>query len=223
MGKLISIDGLDGSGKHTQSVMLYEYLKNKGKKVKLVSFPQYDSQSSALVKMYLNGDISTNMYDINAYAASLFYACDRYITWKKDLEEFYNNDGIIICDRYLSANILHQTVKLDSVYARRMFADWDYEIETQKMGIPKEDKTIILLVKPDISAKLIAERYHGDDKKKDLHESNIEYLQHCYDNAKEMALFCGWSILNCMTDDEKDILPKGIIFEKILKELNLEV
>lgn len=221
MGKLISIDGLDGSGKHTQSVMLYEYLRGKGENVKLVSFPNYESDSSTLVKMYLNGEISSNLYDINAYTASLFYACDRYVTWKKDLEDFYNKGGIIICDRYLSSNILHQTVKIADIHDRRKFADWDYDIETRKMGIPKEDKTIILLVKPEISAKLLTARYKGDDTKKDLHEGNIEYLQQCYSNAKEMAQFCGWSVVNCMTDDETDILSKDVIFNKILEELEV--
>lgn len=222
MGKLFVIDGFDGSGKRTQAEKLYEYLSNKGLKVRLVSFPVYDSDSSALVRMYLNGEISDDLYDINPYGASLFYACDRYVTWKKDLESFYKDGGIILCDRYISSNILHQSVKIENTFAKRVFADWLYDIETRKLGMPVPDKVFLLLVDPKISSDLMLRRYDGDANKKDLHEKNLQYLYACYENATEVATYCGWSIIDCMTEDKANILPVDEIFNKIVKELNLE-
>lgn len=108
MGKLFVIDGTDGSGKQTQLEKLKERFEKDGIDYKLVSFPNYDSPSSSLVKMYLAGEFGENAKDVSPYIASTFFAADRYATYKKDYEEYYKNGGIILADRYTTANMVHQ-------------------------------------------------------------------------------------------------------------------
>lgn len=222
MGKLFVIDGLDGSGKGTQAKLLYEYLKSRGDKVRLVSFPNYKHESSSLVKLYLNKGISTNLLDVNTYAASLFYSLDRYITWVRELQDFYNSGGVIICDRYISSNLLLQHVKFDSWEDKKKFMHWVYDVETKLLGLPVEDKTVLLSVKPEVSAKLLSKRYDSDDGKKDLIESNLDYLHECYRWSIKIAEYCNWEVIDCgvKNGDVDDILPVDVIFEKIKSIFN---
>ena len=166
-GKLIVLEGLDGSGKATQANLLYEFLREKKISVRKITFPNYESDSSALVKMYLAGEFGDSAQDVNAYAASLFYSVDRYAGYRKDWGEFYEAGGVLVADRYTTSNAVHQCAKLPrSEWAS--YLQWLFDLEYQKMGIPCPDLVIYLDVDPQISQRLMEERYHGDETKKML-------------------------------------------------------
>jgi len=199
-GKLIVIEGLDGSGKATQAQQLYDYFEKSGKPVRKVSFPDYDSNSSALVKMYLNGDFGTDPNAVNPYAASSFYAVDRYASYMQNWREFYENGGIVIADRYTTSNAVHQCAKLpedewDS------FLQWLFHYEYELLGIPAPAFTVYLRVDPDISQKLMTKRYNGNEAKKDIHEANLGYLKRSRQAADYCAKKLGWHVVECIEDD----------------------
>lgn len=186
MAKLIVIDGLDGCGKDTQTELLGHELTKMGKKVVKIDFPNYASDSSAPVRMYLNGQLGKNPELLNPYMCSSLYAVDRFIQyvteWKKYFEE--DDNTFILADRYLSSNIIHQGGKIKNDIERQNFNKWVYDYECSKCGLPKEDITIILTVKPETSQKLITERYNGNESNKDIHESNLGYLIDCYNRIQ---------------------------------------
>lgn len=195
-GKLIVIEGLDGSGKATQSKLLYEKLLAEGKPVRKVSFPAYDSESSALVKMYLAGDFGKDPGDVNAYAASSFFAVDRFASYKSDWGNFYREGGIVIADRYTTSNAIHQCSKLPREEWDG-YIDWLFAFEFRLLGIPAPDKVIYLKVDPAVSQKLMTKRYQGDESKKDIHESNLEYLEKSRQAARYCAEKLGWKTIQC--------------------------
>lgn len=195
-GKLIVIEGLDGSGKATQSKLLYEKLLAEGKPVRKVSFPAYDSESSALVKMYLAGDFGKDPGDVNAYAASSFFAVDRFASYKSDWGNFYREGGIVIADRYTTSNAIHQCSKLPREEWDG-YIDWLFAFEFHLLGIPAPDKVIYLKVDPAVSQKLMTKRYQGDESKKDIHESNLEYLEKSRQAARYCAEKLGWKTIQC--------------------------
>jgi len=195
-GKLIVIEGLDGSGKATQSKLLFEALLSEGKSVRKVSFPNYENDSSALVKMYLAGQFGKDPADVNAYAASTFYAVDRYASYKSDWGKFYEDGGIVIADRYTTSNAIHQCSKLPREQWDS-FLDWLMEFEYRLMGIPAPDMVIYLQVDPQVSQKLMTGRYKGDESKKDIHESNLEYLNRSRQAAEYCADKLGWKKIRC--------------------------
>ena len=201
MGKLIVIEGLDGSGKSTQLELLPQNLKKCGINSKTVSFPDYDSNSSALVKMYLGGEFGKKPGDVNAYAASLFYAVDRFASYKTNWGEYYNQNGVIVSGRYTTSNAVHQTSKMDE-YDWKDFLDWLYDLEYNKVGIPKPDKVIFLDMPIEVSQKLLSGRYEGDETKKDIHESDTAYLDKCRKAAMFTAEYSGWTIIPCAKDGE---------------------
>ena len=196
MGKLIVIEGLDGSGKGTQAKILAEALEKQGRKVKKVSFPVYESNSSALVKMYLAGEFGTRPGDVNAYAASSFYAVDRFASFKSDWEKLYNDGYIIIADRYTTSNGVHQCSKLPEEQWNG-FMDWLYDFEYVKMGIPKPDAVIYLDMSPIVSQKLLSGRYQGDEAKKDIHEKDTDYLARSRQAARFCAQHDSWTTIKC--------------------------
>ena len=163
-GKLIAIEGLDGSGKATQAKLLAGYLAAQGLVVREVSFPDYGSDSSALVKMYLAGQFGPHPDDVNAYAASSFYAVDRYASYKKDWGSFYENGGIVIADRYTTSNAVHQCSKLPPEQWES-FLGWLFDFEFHLLGLPTPDEVIYLQVDPAVSQKLMTQRYHGDESR----------------------------------------------------------
>ncbi len=196
MGKLIVIEGLDGSGKSTQLELLPQNLLKNGIESKTVSFPDYDSDSSALVKMYLSGAFGNHPDDVNAYAASLFYAVDRFASFKTNWGSYYNQNGVIISGRYTTSNAVHQTSKLPPEMWQG-FLDWLYELEYNKVGIPKPDKVIFLDMPVEVSQKLLSHRYAGDEEKKDIHESDTNYLDNCRKAAMFTAQYSGWTVIPC--------------------------
>lgn len=194
-GKLIVIEGLDGSGKATQAALLAEALEKQGKAVKKVTFPNYESNSSALVKMYLAGEFGQKPDDVNAYAASMFYAVDRYASYKS-WEQFYLDGGIVVADRYTTSNAVHQCSKLPREQWDE-FTAWLFEQEYEKIAIPAPDAVIYLKVDPEVSQKLMTGRYHGDESKKDIHEKDMEYLRRSREAAQYCADTFGWLTVDC--------------------------
>ena len=195
-GKLIVIEGLDGSGKATQAKLLAEELRRQGRKVREISFPDYKSDSSALIKLYLGGAFGSKPDDVNAYAASSFFAVDRYASYKGDWGPFYQQGGIIIADRYTTSNAVHQCSKLPKE-DWDAYLDWLFRFEYEQLGIPAPDTVIYLRVAPAVSQKLMTQRYHGDEGKKDIHESNVEYLNRSRMAAEYCAEKLGWKIVLC--------------------------
>lgn len=178
------IEGIDGSGKSTQVRLLCERLSTYGKPVKQIKFPNYESDASAPVKMYLKGEFGSNPNDVSAYAASTFYAVDRYASYKSGWNEDYNKGTIIISDRYVSSNIIHQSSKLQK-NNRKEFYKWLYDLEYNKLELPIPTAIFFLDVPPALSIKNVEFRYKGDNSQKDIHEKNRLYLQTCYDSAIE--------------------------------------
>lgn len=214
--KLIVIDGLDGSGKTTQFDIISKLLEEKHD-VKAISFPEYDKPSSALVKMYLNGEISKNAAEVNAYAASSFYAVDRYASYKIYWEENYKNGDVILASRYVSSNAIHQMGKLPE-NEWDDYLKWLEDYEYSKLGLPRPDCVIFLDMPVEISQRLMTSRYNGDESKKDIHEANVEYLKGCRRTALYAAGKCGWHIVECSGGDEP--LSVKAITDKIMYIIN---
>ncbi|MEG2045061.1 MAG: thymidylate kinase, partial [Clostridia bacterium] len=182
-GKIIVLDGVDASGKGTQSKLLYENLRKEFKNVHFLDFPCYESNSSYPVRMYLNGELSKNPNDINAYAASSFFAVDRYISYKKEWQSLYENGDTFICNRYVTSNAIHQCAKLpESEFDT--FLEWMFDFEYNKIGIPKPDLVFFLDMPLAIVKELLKSRYHGDENLKDIHEKDDLFLEKSYNAAK---------------------------------------
>ncbi len=224
MGKLFVIDGTDGSGKQTQSSLLKERLQKDGIDFKSVSFPNYDSPTSTLVKMYLEGDFGENQKDVSPYIASTFYAADRYATFKKDFEEYYNNGGIIIADRYTTSNMIHQAGIIKDKQEREKFLKWLWDFEFNLYGLPIPTEVIFLNMPPDYTEKLIQDRENKitHEKKKDIIEKNKQNTIDAYNNALELVKKYNWYEIKCVKDDKirtiEDINDE--IYELVKKKIN---
>ena len=204
MSKLIAIDGVDASGKQTHTDMLFEKLSNDGLNVRKISFPDYESASSALVKMYLSGKFGENPEDVNAYAASSFFAADRFASFRTDWMKIYKKpDSIIIADRYVSSNMIHQASKIDDVDEKNKFLNWLCELEFEIYGIPKPDITFFLDMPTDFARQLMRERENKFDKNaaKDIHERNKKYLEKSYENACFIADKYNWNRISCVKNN----------------------
>ena len=199
-GRLIVIEGLDGSGKATQAQLLAAHLKEKGLPVREITFPDYASDSSALVKMYLSGQFGPHPDDVNAYAASSFYAVDRYASYKTSWGGFYEQGGIVIADRYTTSNAVHQCSKLPPDQWET-FLRWLFDYEFHLLGLPAPDAVVYLQVDPAVSQKLMTARYHGDESKKDVHEKDTEYLARSRRAAEYCAEQLGWHTVHCTQGD----------------------
>ena len=204
MGKLFVIEGTDGSGKQTQLQKLEERLNENNIKFKSVSFPNYESSSSSLVKMYLSGEFGSNPNDVSGYIASTFYAVDRYATYKKELEKFYNDGGIILADRYTTANMVHQASKISDLKEREKFLDWLFNLEFGIYGLPKPNRVFFLNMPPNKSKELIKNRINkfSHEKIKDIHERNQEYIIESYNAACSLIDKYDWYEIKCVKDDK---------------------
>mgnify|MGYP000916165368 FL=1 len=201
-GKLVIIEGVDSSGKATHAKMLYERLLKENKEVKKVEFPNYSSDSSALVKMYLNGEFGNKPEDVNPYAASVFFAIDRFASYKTLWKDFYENGGIVVSDRYTMSNMIHQAAKIKDADEKKAFLDWLWDLEFIKLGIPVPDCVIFLDMPPESALSLMKNRKNKITglSQKDIHERNIEYLKKSYKNACEVARLYGWNHVCCVKD-----------------------
>ena len=200
--KLIVIEGGDGSGKATQARKLFDRLRAElARPTHKISFPDYQSASSALIKMYLHGDFGSNPSDVDAYAASTFYAVDRYASYKTDWKKYYEAGDIIIADRYVTSNMAHQAIKIDDPIERQKFLSWLDDFEYEKLKLPRPNLVIFLDMPPAISERLIDERH-----KLDIHETDREYLRQCHRAYKELAAQYHWTVIDCALDGA----PRGI-------------
>ena len=203
MGKLFVIDGTDASGKQTQLKRLQERLEKENIEYKLVSFPNYDSPSSSLVKMYLSGEFGKNAKEISPYIASTFFAADRYATFKKELEEFYNNGGIILADRYTTANMVHQAGKINDKEEREKFLNWLWDFEFNLYKLPVPTKVFFLNMPPEYAFKLMKNRENKftHEAQKDIHESDENHIIDSYNAACEVANKYDWTKIECVEND----------------------
>lgn len=199
-GKLFVIDGTDGSGKQTQLQKLRERFDKEKIDYKIVSFPNYDSPSSSLVKMYLNGDFGTDAQAISPYIASTFFAADRYATFKTQFEEYYKSGGIILADRYTTANMVHQAGKIKDEQEREKFLKWLWDFEFGLYGLPVPTEVFFLNMPFEYSQKLMENRENKitHSEKKDIHESNKQHLQDAYNEACKLVKKYNWCEIKCV-------------------------
>ncbi len=199
MGKLIVLEGTDGTGKSTQLKLLTKRLQSEGTDFRKLQFPQYLEPSSALIRMYLGGEFGSSPDDVNAYAASTFYAVDRYASYKKVWGEYYRNGGLLISDRYTTSNAVHQGGKVPPE-EREEFFRWLYELEYTRMGLPRPDLVLCLDMPIELAEQLMRRRESQTDTKADIHERDEAYLMQCRRTAAEAAGFYGWTTVSCARD-----------------------
>ena len=216
-GIIISIEGTDGAGKHTQQQLLAEDLKKQGFPVFEQSFPNYDSPSASPVKMYLGGEFGNDPNCLDAYQASTLYATDRLATYKKDIEPHYNNGEIILFDRYVQSNFIHQCSKITDEKERQKFLNWNREFEFKTLKLPEPDLVFFIEMPPEKSLELA--RARGELKagtSKDIHEQEPEYLARSYNNGLSLANQLGWNLIHCV-DENGNVKTREAIHEEIMK------
>lgn len=197
-GKLITIEAGDGSGKATQTKALYDRLLSEGYQVLKVEYPDYQSESSALVRMYLGGEFGQQAENVSAYGASAFFAVDRYASYLLKWRQAYESGWIILADRYTTSNMVHQAVKLKNSVEREEFLTWLWDFEFGRLQLPVPDRVIYLDMPPEISDRLINSRAAKDSsRKKDIHEKDTSYLHHCHRAYNEVAEKYGWVKISC--------------------------
>ena len=197
MGKLIVIEGTDGSGKSTQFKLLTQRLEAEHKTFQKLVFPQYSEPSSALIRMYLGGEFGTKPSDVNAYAASAFYAVDRYASFKKVWGDWYQNGGLIVSDRYTTSNAVHQASK-EPEENQAAFLQWLYDFEYHKLGLPAPDLVIYLDVPTDFTEAMMRRREADTNTHADIHEQDLSYLATCRRTGKAAAQYYGWTVIDCV-------------------------
>ena len=212
IGKLIVMEGLDGSGKATQTGILCNKLRQYNKKLCRISFPNYNEPSSALVKMYLNSEFGKSPESVNAYAASSFYAVDRYASYIKFWKERYEKGQIIAADRYTTSNAIYQLARLCK-NEWNPYLSWLEDYEYVKLELPRPDLVVYLDMPVEISQNFMTQRYKGEEARKDLFEKNVEFLKKCRESALYTAEILKWKIVTCNEKDE----PKTI--DEIHKEV----
>ena len=190
----IAIEGLDGSGKATQTRLLYEYLKKVHKETEMLSYPKYGEPCCTPVQMYLDGAFGKSPSDVNAYTASIFFAVDRYADYKLNWEEKYIKNYWFVSDRYVQSNMIHQLTKLPQE-DWETYIKWISDLEYKRNNLPTPDLTIYLDVEPSISQRLLLERYRAD--KRDIHERDKEYLAECHKIARHLATKQDWAVIPC--------------------------
>ena len=219
MGKLIVFEGVDGSGKSTQFELMCERLTQENYRFKRLIFPRYDEPSSALIKMYLGGELGNNPDAINAYAASSFYAVDRYASFIQDWHEYYQSGGLIVTDRYTTSNALHQGAKATDS-EREFFFKWLYEYEFKLMGLPEPDLVIYMDISAEFAAKRLKRRQSETDTHADIHE-NEAYLRKSAECGNQAATQFGWHRISCVDDtierDKYEIHAEA--YEKVMEYL----
>ena len=193
-GKLIILEAGDASGKATQTRLLTERLEHEGRDVRRVAFPDYESESSALVKMYLSGKFGGSADDVNPYAASTFFAVDRFASFRLKWRAFYEKGGIVIADRYTTSNLVHQAVKLDSAIERAQYREWLLDFEYVKLGLPRPDCVVFLDMASEVSDRLLELR---KERGEDIHEMDKAYLHKCHAMYQEVAALYAWERVVC--------------------------
>ena len=216
MGKLIVIEGLDGSGKTTQTKLLCDELVSRGLNVRMLSYPRYDTTSGQLVSEYLHGALGSDAMETNAYAVSDLFAIDRYISYVKEWRDFYGDtNAVVVTTRYTTANAIHQLAKLPREEWDG-FLRWIYDLEYVKFGIPEPDMVLFLEMKPEISFELIKKRAEKSGEKPDIHETDLELIKRFYKAGVYSAEKLGWERIVC--HDGREPLPEADITSMILEK-----
>ena len=220
-GKLIVLEGIDGSGKSAQYRRLCARMENDGIAYNHIVFPRYDKESSALIRMYLSGQFGEIPGDVNAYAASTFYAVDRYASYRTDWGELYEKGGIILSDRYTTSNAVHQGSKLPDDQLPAFF-DWLQDLEYEKLGLPKPDLVIYLDVDLETSLARMRRRQQKTHTSADIHEKDKDYLSRCLHTAEMAAEHYGWTRIPFLKDGkERDVDEKNReIYSILLDAIN---
>ena len=199
MGKLIVLEGTDGSGKSTQFRLLTGRLESEQVKFQKLVFPQYSEPSSALIRMYLGGEFGKSPSDVNAYAASAFYSVDRYASYRKVWGKWYEEGGLVVSDRYTTSNAVHQASK-EPEDKREDFLNWLYDFEYDKLGLPRPDLVIYLDVPTDFTEKMLRHRETETHTQADIHEQDTQYLATCRRMGRAAAAHYGWTVIRCVRD-----------------------
>lgn len=199
MGKLIVFEGTDGSGKSTQFELLTQRLEREQTPFRRLRFPRYDQPSSTLIRMYLGGEFSPDPAAVNAYAASTFYAVDRYASYMQDWKDSYEKGAVLLSDRYTTSNAVHQGSKVPKE-ERLDFFRWLYDLEYEKMGLPRPDLVLCLDMPIELSQQLMRRREQATHTHADIHEQNTAYLRQCRTAALEAARCYGWTVVSCVRD-----------------------
>ncbi len=199
MGKLIVIEGTDGSGKSTQFQLLTQRLEAENQAFQKLVFPQYSEPSSALIRMYLGGEFGSNPSDVNACAASAFYAVDRYASYKKVWGQWYEAGGLVVSDRYTTSNAVHQASK-EKEEDQGAFLQWLYDFEYKKLGLPRPDLILYLDVPTDFTEAMMRRREADTNTQADIHEQDMNYLATCRRTGKAAAEYYGWTVIQCVKD-----------------------
>ena len=201
MGKLIVFEGTDGSGKSTQFDLLTKRLEQEGQGFRRLRFPRYDQESSALIRMYLGGQFGSDPAAVNAYAASTFYAVDRYASYLQDWKQDYEAGTLFLADRYTTSNAVHQGSKMPAE-EREEFFGWLYELEFGKMGLPKPDLVILMDMPIELTRQLMRRREADTNTQADIHEQNLAYLEQCRQSALAAAAHYGWHVVSGAKDGQ---------------------
>ena len=199
-GKLIVFEGTDGSGKATQTALLCRELETRGVSFRKLEFPRYGEESSALLRLYLNGAFGTDPADVNAYAAATFYSVDRFASYKQDWGGWYEQGGLVIADRYTTSNAVHQTSKLPREQ-QRAFLDWLFDFEYRKLGLPEPDRVIYLDMPTERAVDMLRQRERDTHTQGDIHETDSAYLATCRQAALEAAERYGWTKIPCLDQE----------------------
>lgn len=216
MGKLIVIEGTDGSGKSTQFRLLTNRLESEQVKFQKLVFPQYSEPSSALIRMYLGGEFGKSPSDVNAYAASAFYSVDRYASYRKVWGKWYEEGGLVVSDRYTTSNAVHQASK-EPEDKREGFLNWLYDFEYDKLGLPRPDLVIYLDVPTDFTEKMLRHRENETNTHADIHEQDMQYLATCRRMGRAAAEHYGWTVIRCVRDGA--MRPMEDIHEEIYRHV----
>ena len=199
MGKLIVIEGIDGSGKSTQYKKLRQRLENEGRSFRSLVFPRYDNPSSSLIRMYLGGEFGADPGDVNAFAASSFYSVDRYASYKTEWEDYYLAGGVLLSDRYTTSNAVHQGAKLPAA-ERAAYFSWLEDFEFEKLGLPRPDRVIYLNIDVETSLRQMKARQDATGTRGDIHETHADYLRSCIESGQSACAHYGWTRIDCIRE-----------------------
>lgn len=222
MGKLIVFEGTDGSGKTTQFTLLKQRLQTMGVDFQTMDFPQYSKPSSSLIRMYLGGEFGSRPADVNAYAASTFYAVDRFASYRKVWGEYYNKGGLILSNRYTTSNAVHQASK-EPPEKREAFFKWLYDLEYRHLELPVPDIVLYLDVPTELTGQMLRSRENATHTHADIHEQNMDYLRLCRSTGLQAAEYYGWTMIHCAVDGKIRSIEEihEQIFEIIRSSLGL--
>ena len=200
MGKLIVFEGTDGSGKATQARLFCEFLAQRGTPCREIDFPRYGNPFAEPANLYLHGALGEKPGDVDAYAASVLFAVDRFASYKEDWGDFYQQGGIIVANRYTTSNAVHQASKLPAG-EREAYLNWLFDLEYRRLGLPEPDMVLYLDLPTELSEAMMRHRERETATRADIHEQDNAYLRECRENARRIARSLGWTVVDCAAGD----------------------